>query len=172
MENIKEIINQIKVDSIYGKKKHFNASQRKKKYHKRIGIAIIAISVFEGSALCSVLLTKNEIIIVFLLFLSFLVVLLGSIQTFFKFNIESQGHEEMANLYLVLSKRCKKLTSFIDNNLIDKNKIVNNVNEIEEEINKINNLASKYPTNKKDYECSRRGIKNGEETYLVDELNL
>lgn len=172
MENTEKTIKQIKVDAIYGKKKHFNASNRKKKYHYRIGIAIIVISVFEGSALCKILSTKDENFIIFLSILSFILAFLGAIQTFFKFNTEAQGHEKVANQYLSLSKKCKKINGFIEDNLIDKNQVINYVNEIEMEINKINSIASKYSTNKNDYEYSRQGVKNGEETYLDEELNI
>ena len=55
MNNIKEKIKRIKIDSLYGKKKHFNAADRKENWHYWIGIPLIIVNILSGSILFYVL---------------------------------------------------------------------------------------------------------------------
>ena len=51
MQNSTDKLKRIKIDSLYGKKKHFNAADRHETYHYRIGIPLIIINILTGSIL-------------------------------------------------------------------------------------------------------------------------
>ena len=41
-------IKQIRTLALFGKKKHYNAADRKQRYHDRLGVAVITINVVLG----------------------------------------------------------------------------------------------------------------------------
>jgi hypothetical protein len=51
MNNTKDKLRKIKVDALYGKKKHFNSADRKEKNHYRIGVPLVVINILTGSIL-------------------------------------------------------------------------------------------------------------------------
>ncbi|MPQ49097.1 SLATT domain-containing protein [Marinifilum sp. N1E240] len=173
MNNIIEKIKRIKVDSIYGKKKHFNAADRKQNIHYWIGIPLVLVNIVTGTSLF-ILLTENvESWLKFLpVIFAFIAAILGGLQTYFNFNEKVEGHRKCGNDYLAVLKKCDRLQATIKDKLISTDKVLENLEEIGDEINRINKVAESYPTSKKDYMQAQEGIKEGEETYLQDELDL
>ena len=55
---------------------------------------------------------------------------------------------------------------------ITENEILEKAEEIQAEISHANELGSQFPTSRRDYERAQEGIKNGEENYTNEELNL
>ncbi|MFC3250948.1 hypothetical protein ACFOLF_06220 [Paenibacillus sepulcri] len=49
--NVLELVRELRVDALYGKKKHYNAAERKQKYHTYIGISSLVANILAGSIL-------------------------------------------------------------------------------------------------------------------------
>lgn len=172
MEHITEKIKRMKVDCLYGKKKHFNAADRKEKYHYRLGVPLIGINIVTGTVLFY-LLTKEDTGLIFLpILLSFVAALLSGFQTYFDFNKKVEGHRRIGNRYLSAYKRCDRMQAYIADGQMDHKNIIEQVEDLSNVIEDTNREAEQFPTTNRDYHYAQKGIQNGEESYLDDELKL
>jgi hypothetical protein len=173
MTQIDHKIKKIKVDCLYGKKKHFNAAARQENYHYWLGIPLIAINIITGTVLFYLLKeNKNFDLKLLPIALAFIAALLSGFQTYFNFNKKVEGHRRIANKYLFVYKSCDRLQAYILDNQIDNSTLVEKLEQIAIQINEINIEAETYPASKKDYALAQKGIKNGEENYTNEELDL
>ncbi|MBI1938218.1 MAG: SLATT domain-containing protein [Ignavibacteriales bacterium] len=173
MDNTKERLKRIKVDAVYGKKKHFNAADRKNKIHYWIGIPLIVLNTLTGSLFLYEITwqTKDWIKYIPLVF-AVLATLLSGFQTFLNLQKSSEGHRRVGNKYLVIMKKCDMLYGYIQDGLLEKNDIVERLGQISSEMEQVNAEAESFVTNKADYEFARKGIELGEESYTTEELDL
>ncbi|MCF8265328.1 MAG: SLATT domain-containing protein [Ignavibacteriales bacterium] len=173
MNNTIDKLKRIKVDALYGKKKHFNAAVRIEKTHLRIGVPLIIINVVTGSLLFSVLTDNTTNWVKYIpLVLAFIAALLSGFQTYFNLPKKVEGHRRVGNKHLSVMKKCDRLQGYIADNLITNNDLVLRIEELATEIEEINKEAESYPTSKKDYELAKKGIETGEETYTSTELEI
>lgn len=173
MKNTKDKIKRIKVDSLYGKKKHFNSADRKEKQHYWIGIPLIVINVLTGSVLFYVLTDGVTNLVKFIpLVLALIAALLSGFQTFLNLQKKVEGHRRVGNKYLTIMKRCDRLQAYIEDDAIKDKHLIESVEEIANEIEDINKEAESFPTSKSDYELAKKGIESGEESYTESELEL
>src|ERR1035437_8821686 len=105
METTEEKLKHIKIDCLYGKKKHFNAADRKETYHYWIGIPLTAINILTATVLFFIFTDgANDwvkyIPVLFAFFASFL----SGFQTYFNFNKQVEGHRRLGNRFLALLK--------------------------------------------------------------------
>lgn len=163
----------IKVDALYGKKKHFNAADRKERYHYQIGIPLIIINVLTGSVLFYVLTdgTTNWVRYV-PLYLALIAALLSGFQTYLNLQQKVEGHRRIGNRYLAVMKKCDRLQAYIAGEAIMPHEVVSKIEAIASESESINQDAEAFPTNKGDYTLAQTGISSGEETYTNTELNI
>lgn len=172
MENTIEKIKRIKVDTLYGKKKHFNAANRKEKYHLCLGIPLLVINVITGSVLFATLTLDTVTWIKYIpLTLTLIATLLGALQTFFNLQKKVEGHRRVGNKYLAILKRCDRLQGYIADNIISNEDVIRHLEEISQGVDTVNIEAESYPTSDKDYQLAKKGIESGEETYTETELN-
>jgi uncharacterized membrane protein len=167
MNKTKEIVNKMKVDALYEKKKHFNAADRKRRYHNWIGVSIIVLATLEAF-LINQGFGNNGITV--LSFVALLIALLGSIQTFFNFQKLAEGHEYVARKFLAFSKESKLLMANADDGLLTNDVMIVSTNKLREKLEDINREASHYPTNGRDYNVAQKGFGSGEEEYTSNEL--
>lgn len=173
MQNLTTKLKRIKVDCLYGKKKHFNAGDRLEKNHYRIGIPLIIINVLTGSVLFYVLTDGVTNWIKFIpLILALIAAILSSFQTYLNLPQKVEGHRRVANRYLAAMKRCDRLQGYIADNLISNEEAINRLESIALEAEDINREAEAFPTNNSDYTLAQKGIINGEEKYTDSELEL
>lgn len=173
MKNTKDKIKRIKVDSLYGKKKHFNAADRKERQHYWIGIPLIVINVLTGSVLFFVLTDGvNNWVKYVPLVLALIAALLSGFQTFLNLQKKVEGHRRVGNKYLAIMKRCDRLQAYIEDDAIKDKHLIESVEEIANEIENINKESESFPTSKSDYELAKKGIESGEESYTESELEL
>ena len=173
METLNEKIKRIKVDCLYGKKKHFNAADRVETYHYWIGIPLIIINIVTGTVLFFIFTDNTQSSLKLLpIILAFIAALLSGFQTYFNFNKKVEGHRRIGNRYLAIYKTCDRLQAYISDNHIENSDIIQRLENIAKEIDDINKEAEQFPTSKKDYELAQSGIKNGEENYTQEELEL
>lgn len=173
MENTTEKIKRIKVDALYGKKKHFNAADRKEKNHLCLGIPLLVINVITSSVLFATLTTDTVTWVKYIpLILTLIATLLGAFQTFFNLQKKIEGHRRVGNKYLAILKRCDRLQGYISDNIISHEDVIKHLEEISQVIDTVNVEAESYPTSDKDYLLAKKGIESGEETYTETELNI
>ena len=173
MEQILLAIQKIKIDAAYGKKKHFNAADRKEKYHHNIGITLIVINVVAVSALFYIVTSIGDKCATFIvLFLNLFAVVLSWLQTYFNFQKVVQGHRRIGNKYLSAMKKCVRLQAYLIDNVMKHEDVMQSVNELAEQVDQCNQEAEEYPTNGVDYKQAHEGINNEEEEYTQKELAM
>lgn len=173
MQYTEERIRRIKIDSLYGKKKHFNAADRKEKYHYWIGIPLIIINIMTGTLLFKTL-TNNEIewVKYIPIWLAFISSFLSGFQTYFNFNKKVEGHRRIATRYLSIMKRADRLQAYIKDDIITNEILLKDVESMAKEVEAINTDAEQFPTSQADYSKAKKGIENGDEDYTEKELSL
>ena len=173
MTTTEEKIKRIKVDCLYGKKKHFNAADRKENYHYWIGVPLTIITILTTTILFYVLTDGAANWIKFVpLFLAFAASFLSGFQTYFNFNKLVEGHRRVANKYLALLKKADRLQGYIQDKIITPEELVKQFEVIASEADEINKEAEPYPTSNSDYAMAKKGIESGEEEYTNKELEL
>lgn len=173
MQNSIDKLRRIKVDSLYGKKKHFNAADRHEKSHYRIGVPLIVINVLTGSILFYVLTYDTTNWIKYIpLVLALIAALLSGFQTYLNLPQKVEGHRRLGNRYLSIMKKCDRLQGYIADNLISNADIIAKIEEISTEADDTNREAEGFSTSQSDYNLAQKGILAGEENYTESELNL
>ena len=173
MENIIKQLRQFKTDAIYEKKKHYNASERKRGYYKLISIAQIVLNAVTGTTLLSVVFgTGSREAEVTALIFTIASTILASVQKICDFEKKSQGNSKAADMYLRISKKISLVLNLIKDEMLSEQEIISKVEEIRCEICQANEIGSQFPTNKADYNKAQKGVMGGEETYTEGELML
>ena len=171
MDNTLTQLKKIRVDSLYGKKKHFNAANRKSRYHMLIGISLICLSTISGSVLFYVIVKSNSNISWVPLLISVITFFLSGIQTFFNFSKQAEGHRGIGNRYLAIMKKSELLISLYNDKQLKKEELATKALELSDETEKVNRDSEAFSTNKKDYKMAQEGIEQGEESYTEKELS-
>lgn len=173
MDNVVKQLKQFKIDAIYGKKKHYNAAERKRKYYKWISLIQIILNAVAGTTLFTIVFGEGSSIAEILaLIFTMGATILASIQKVRDYEKQAQGNAKVADMYLKISKRINLILNFIKDDALTHNEILEKAEEIQAEISHANELGSQFPTSRRDYERAQEGIKNGEERYTNEELEL
>lgn len=173
MERTEEKLKRIKVDAIYGKKKHFNVADRIQKYHYWIGIPLVLLNVIVGSVLLYILTDGTGNGLEYLpIALAFIASILGALQTYLNLPKKVEGHRRVGNQYLSVMKKCDRIQGYIKDKIIENDQLINKIEEVAIEIDNVNKGAESYPTNQSDYKLAKKGIEDGEENYTENELSL
>ena len=155
------------------KKKHYNAAERKRKCYKWISIIQIILNAVAGTTLFTIVFGEgSNTAEIFALVFTIGATILASIQKICDYENQAQGNAKAADMYLRISKRINLILNFIKDNALTENEILEKAEEIQTEISHANELGSQFPTSRRDYERAQEGIKNGEENYTNEELNL
>lgn len=150
---ISDEVEKLRVDARFGKDKHFSAADRLRIYHYWLGLPVIFIGVFLGSAVFTqVELLPNPWQEAFGAFLAFLSALLASLQTFVNPKEMEKGHRAIANRYLDISRKCRLLLAKSNEQLI----LLEDVSEAYEGLlssyNETNIEAEAFPISKNDFQ--------------------
>lgn len=173
MNNTADKLKRIKIDALYGKKKHFNAAERNEKNHYRMGIPLVVINILTGSILFYVITDGATNWIKYVpLILALASALLSGLQTFLNLQKKVEGHRRVGNKYLAVVKKCDRIQGYLTDNVISNEELIFRIESIAQETDSINIEAESYPTNNSDYALAKKGIGNGEEEYTEKELNL
>ncbi|RRJ88434.1 SLATT domain-containing protein [Flavobacterium macacae] len=173
MNHTTEKLKRIKVDALYGKKKHFNAAERHEKIHYNIGVPLVALNILTGSVLFYVLTDSVTNWIKFIpIILALIAAFLSGFQTYLNPQKKVEGHRRIGNRYLSIMKKCDRLQGYIADNAISNENLIAKIEEVAIEIDDVNKEAESFPTSSTDYEKAKNGIESGEETYTENDLNL
>ncbi len=161
----------LRVDALYGKRKHFNAADRKRSYHLCLGIPVLVIGVVSGSALFALL---GKAIPEFAKWLGALLALtsalLASLQTFFNYRKTVEGHCTIATRYLELAKRAELVIAAAADGVLNDGELFAKAEAMLAEYADITRDAAVFSTSKRDYLLAREGLEEGEEAYTEKEL--
>ena len=173
MESTIGRIRRIKVDALYGKKKHFNAAERLESMHFRVGVPLIVLNVLTSSTLFYVLTDGANSWVKFIpLVLSLFAAVLSGFQTYFNWPQKIEGHRKIGNKYLAVMKTCDRLQAYCTDGLLTANQIVAEVERVAKEAAVLNTDAESFPTNVSDYQLAKKSILEGEEHYTDSELEI
>ncbi|MFA7007134.1 MAG: SLATT domain-containing protein [Verrucomicrobiia bacterium] len=167
-----ERIKKIRVDAIYGKKKHFNAADRKRSYQQYVSVTVIVVNVILGSALflyAKVAIPEEMKWIGGCLALCSAA--LTALQSYFSWPKMVQGHCKIGARYLSLAKNCSNTLAQKADGLISDAQLVKQLELLTKELSKVDESANAYPTSKADYRASQHGLSGGEENYSELEIN-
>jgi hypothetical protein len=128
-------VKELRVDALYGKKKHYNAADRIAKYNFRFSIVSIFINLFLGSILFAYLSNSLPIAMQWAgAFLSLVAAFLSLLQTFCNYPKVVEGHRSIASRYLEIANECSRLEAYVLDGVMD-------LNELQE---KLERLAKNY----------------------------
>ena len=173
MEHVIKQLKQFKTDAIYEKKKHYNAADRKRRCYKWVSITQIVLNAIIGTTLFTVFFGEgSKVAEILALIFTIAATILASVQKIGDFENQAQGNAKAADMYLGISKKINLILNFIKDGALTNQEIVEKAEEIRSEISQANDIGSQFSTNQKDYNKAQEGIKNGEENYTEEELEL
>ena len=173
MEHVIKQLKQFKTDAIYEKKKHYNAADRKRRWYKWVSISQIVLNAITGTTLFTVVFGEgSKVAEILALIFTIAATILANVQKIGNFENQAQGNAKVADMYLRISKKINLILNFIKDGALTNQEIVEKAEEIRSEISQANEIGSQFPTNQKDYNKAQEGIKNGEENYTDEELEL
>lgn len=173
MEHVIKQLKQFKTDAIYEKKKHYNAADRKRRWYKWVSISQIVLNAITGTTLFTVVFGEgSKVAEILALIFTIAATILASVQKIGDFENQAQGNAKVADMYLRISKKINLILNFIKDGALTNQEIVEKAEEIRSEISQTNEIGSQFPTNQKDYNKAQEVIKNGEENYTDEELEL
>ena len=166
-----EQIKKLRVDALYGKKKHFNAADRKYRYRLWVTMPVIIINVLIGSTLFSILQESSPYYVkVSLAILSIFAAILTGLSAFLDFAKQVEGHRRVGNKYLAVVKGCERLIACYKDNLMKPEEIVKKLEQIACDCDEANKEAEAFNINDKDYKRAQKSIQAGDESYLAVEM--
>ena len=165
-------IKKIRVDALYGKRKHFNASERKGNYNRWFGLALILASVLTGSTFFA-LVSKHapEGAEWFGAVVSAFSLALAAMQTYFQFGGQSTLHARVANEYRMIAKEATLSLAKYRDNLMNLDEMGAKVDELTALYNQVCASEQDCPTSSGDYKKAKKNIES-EENYSQAELEL
>lgn len=164
-------LEKIRIDCVYGKKKHYNARDRYASYHKRLGVTIVGLTAFIGT---SVFMSISESGVytarIITGIITVTVVVLAAFQTFLNYEKRALTHKVTADRYLYLMKRSQRMLAYHK----DGNKTIDSlIEEIETISLEIAEIQKDEPeVTQKDYQKARDGVENSEEVYTDKEKKV
>jgi len=141
------------------KTKHFHAADRKKRFQFFLGVPVIVISVFLGSALFTQHL-EDDVGTIAGSILAFISALLVSMQTFMNPKESENSHRSIANRYVAISRKCSVLTAKINEELVSEKESYQIYESILDEYLLINKDAESLSVTKNDIKAATEKYKN------------
>lgn len=152
-----QLVDELRTDAKIGKSKHFNASRRKIGLHNWVGIPVVLINVFIGTVIVALLSdgNGNQILAIVSTILAFVAASLSALQTFFNFHKAAEGHSQVGNRYLKISRNCKKLLRKHQDIPYSAEELWAEAEAIQNEYLDINVEAEAFPTSDRDLKRAR-----------------
>lgn len=165
-------VEELRVDALYGKKKHYNAADRKHGYHIRTGIPATIINLSLSSYLAG---AAASVFPVFMNWFGALLAAVASVlialQTGLNFARLSEQHRSIATRYLAITKECGRLIAYERDGKVTAEELRSQLEGLANRLHQINADAERYPTNAADYRKAQQGFAKGEEQYNIEEVS-
>lgn len=164
-------VEKLRVDALYGKKKHFNAADRKQRYHLWTGIPALIINLLLGSYLVGALSSVLPDLCNWAgAGLAVIAAALIAVQTTFNFERKAEQHQSIGTRYLSVAKECGRLIAYCKDGKVGIDELRSQLESLAIRHDEINADAAKCPTNNADYRKAQQGLKEGEEKYTETEI--
>jgi cation transport ATPase len=164
-----EKIEHQKIDALIHKKKHFNAADRKRKYHHKLGISAVVISflllLLNGLVKFADIFGQADWILWVNLILIIGVTVLLGIQALFKFMPSVTEHEETAADFLALAKEYGRLIAAHKNDIFELKATYEKFDKLSEKHEMLIQKSKALSTNDVDLQKAEKGIEDDEEGY-------
>lgn len=162
-------IKKLRVNALYGKKRHYNASERKRRIHLALTYAVLVLNLITGSVLFG--LIKAHFGEYFPACTALLSAFFIGTSEFFKFGKHATEHHTIGDRYLGIVRDCAGVVALHGDGQIGDADLKARLIELQKVLTEVDTSAGSYPTNRCDYEASRKGVADGEENYTPQELN-
>lgn len=164
-------LKKLRADAMFGKKKHFNAADRKNTQANLLNVPALAINVILSSVLLSNFQKEDPSTFKWVsATLAILATLLTGLATYWKLPKQVEGHRRIAHKFLKVMKGCERLLSFEKDNLVTGDAFVAEFQSLATSYDDANGEEEFFTPSKGDFTKAREGIATGEETYLSNEL--
>lgn len=171
MKATKAQIQQLKVDALYGKKKHFNAADRKRRARLWLNLPVVVINTVLGSLLMTILEESSPDVFKWIAAtLAIAAAILSAVSTFLDLAKQVEGHRRVGNKYLAVAKQSQRLLAYEADGLIDNAEMVKRLEHLADSNDEANREAEAFHTTESDFKKAQLGMQAGEEDYLDNEL--
>jgi len=166
-------VKRLRTDAIYGKKAQFNAAERKDAYHNGLGAPVIIFTIIVGGGFFATLLKDFPDKMKYVGGgLGLLSAVLAGLQTYHRFSAIAEGHRSIGTRYLAVAKKCGNVIAYSKDGSYSDEQLQAKVDQLTEEYGTVAQDANGFPTSDRDYRRARRGVRDGEEVYTEQELEL
>jgi hypothetical protein len=166
-------IKKLRADAILGKKKHFNAADRKASLSNWVQVPALVINAVLSSVLLSNLQkAAPEPVRWFTAALAVVATILTALTAYWKLAKQVEGHRRVAGKFLKVAKGCERLWAAKKDSLIDGAAFAAGLENLASLYDDATSESEGFETNGKDFDKARKGIESGEESYLPGELEL
>lgn len=157
--NTIKIAEKLRCNAHLNKHIHFNASKRNRNYHLWVGIPVILSTV-----VLSFLLSSPEEASTFIpdrmfrwvgALIALFAATLSSIQTFFNFQNEYEGHRQIGNEYLTIARDCDQLIAHYFDGLIELVDFAPRLEKLNSKYIQINARSESLSVSDKDYKLAK-----------------
>lgn len=162
-------VEHLKVDALYGKKKHFNAADRKERYNIVIGVMLITANAVIASNLIYVIVSDARTFGAVISLIGFIATVLAIVQAFFNYSRTAEQHRMVATKYLRIANECSRMKAYYQDGALSADELRERLDNLAQEYELITEDAVCLSTNRDDYEKAREGFEDGEERYSPGE---
>lgn len=164
-----QIIEQLRVDALYGKKKHFNAADRKERYNTCIGIFLIVANAVIASNLVYMFVLEIRTFGLIIGTFGLIATVLAVVQAFFNYSRTAEQHRMVATKYLHIAKECSRVKAYHQDGILSVDGLRERLDNLALMYEQVTEDAVGLSTNRKDYEEAQKGFGDGEERYSLEE---
>ena len=162
-------VERLRIDALYGKKKHFNAADRKERCNTYIGIFLIVANAVIASNLAYMFISEIRTFGVIIGVVGLIATVLAVVQSFFNYSRAVEQHRMVAAKYLHIVKACSRVKAYHQDGILSADELRERLDTLAREYEQITESAVCLSTNQDDYEEARRGFGGGEERYSPEE---
>ena len=162
-------VEHLRVNALYGKKKHFNAADRKDHYNTCIGLFLIVANAVIASNLVYMFVSEIRTFGLIIGFAGLIATVLAVVQAFFNYSRTAEQHRMVATKYLHIVKECSRIKAYYLDGALSADELRERLDNLAQEYELITEDAVCLSTNRDDYEKAREGFEDGEERYSPGE---
>ena len=162
-------VEHLRVNALYGKKKHFNAADRKERYNAYIGIFLILANAVIASNLVYMLVSEIHTFGVIIGVVGLIATVLAVVQSFFNYSRAVEQHRMVATKYLHIANECSRIKAYYLDGALSADGLRERLDDLVQKYELVTEDAVGLSTNGKDYGKAQKGFENGEERYSSEE---
>lgn len=173
MQTIKNLLNRLRADALYGKNKHFSAADRKAGLSNWLQIPALVINAVLASVLFNNIQketpTESKWISAAL---ALLAAIFTALTTYLKLDKQVEGHRKVANKYLKVAKACERTLAAEADGFLEGLTLIAELEKWASMYEEANIDAEAYTTNARDLVKARKWINSGQESYSDKEIEI